>query len=80
MQDIGNIPATLATLHARLRALETENSLSRRRVRELEMELERAKSEVELAKRDGHGRLKEVIGEKTGESCSITLTPCSLLD
>ncbi|RXK35042.1 hypothetical protein M231_07695 [Tremella mesenterica] len=61
----GAIPQTLATLHARLRALETENSLSRRRVRELEQELEKAKGEVETAKRGGERRLREVIGEKT---------------
>jgi len=60
------IPQTLATLHARLRALETENSLCRRRVRELEGELERAKLEVEEARRDGDRRLREVFGEKTG--------------
>lgn len=62
-----NIPHTLATLHARLRALETENSVSRRRVRELEVELEQARNEVESAKRQGDGRLREVIGEKTGK-------------
>ncbi|CAD6565637.1 MAG: hypothetical protein TREMPRED_001621 [Tremellales sp. Tagirdzhanova-0007] len=61
----GTIKQTLATLHARLRALETENSLCRRRVRELEGELERAKVEVEEAKRDGEHRLREVVGEKS---------------
>lgn len=63
----GTIPQTLATLHARLRGLETENSLCRRRVRELEGELERAKGEVEEARRDGDRRLREVVGEKSGE-------------
>ena len=64
--SVGTIKQTLATLHARLRALETENSLCRRRVRELEGELERAKVEVEEAKRDGEHRLREVVGEKSG--------------
>jgi predicted nucleic acid-binding Zn-ribbon protein len=64
---IAGIPGSLATLHARLRALETENSVSRRRVRELEAELERAKDEVETAKTGSQGRLREVIGEKTGK-------------
>ena len=67
MGDIAAIPQTLATLHARLRALESENSLSRRRVRELEVELERAMSEVESARRHGNRQLREVIEEKTGE-------------
>ncbi|WVF70618.1 hypothetical protein IAT40_005410 [Kwoniella sp. CBS 6097] len=61
----GSIAQTLATLHARLRALETENSVSRRRVRELEDELEKARMEVELAKQDGGKRLRDVIGEKS---------------
>ncbi|ORY32305.1 hypothetical protein BCR39DRAFT_523842 [Naematelia encephala] len=60
-----NIPQTLATLHARLRALETENSLSRRRVRELEGEVERARKEVEDARNHGNSQLREVIEEKT---------------
>jgi len=64
----GEIPQTLATLHARLRALETENSVSRRRVRELEAELERARAEVDDARKNGDHQLREVIGEKTGES------------
>jgi len=37
-------------------------------VRELEGELERAKSEVEEAKRDGDRRLRDVVGEKSGQS------------
>ncbi|WVQ97310.1 hypothetical protein IAU59_004421 [Kwoniella sp. CBS 9459] len=61
----GSIAQTLATLHARLRALETENSVSRRRVKELEDELEKARSEVEFAKQDGGKRLRDVIGEKS---------------
>nr|XP_019049225.1 hypothetical protein I302_03006 [Kwoniella bestiolae CBS 10118]OCF28155.1 hypothetical protein I302_03006 [Kwoniella bestiolae CBS 10118] len=60
-----NIAGTLATLNARLRALETENSVSRRRVRELEDELEKARAEVEMAKQDGGKRLRDVIGEKS---------------
>ncbi|WVQ62201.1 uncharacterized protein L199_000340 [Kwoniella botswanensis] len=60
-----NIAGTLATLNARLRALETENSVSRRRVRELEDELEKARVEVEMAKQDGGKRLRDVIGEKS---------------
>ncbi|OCF33341.1 hypothetical protein I316_05083 [Kwoniella heveanensis BCC8398] len=64
-EGAGNIAQTLATLHARLRALETENSVSRRRVRELEDELEKARTEVEVAKQDGGKRLRDVIGEKS---------------
>ncbi|KAI9635287.1 uncharacterized protein MKK02DRAFT_43969 [Dioszegia hungarica] len=60
-----SIPQTLATLHARLRGLETENSIARRRVRELEGELERAKGEVEDAKRSGGDRLREAMGQKS---------------
>nr|XP_018267304.1 uncharacterized protein I303_01289 [Kwoniella dejecticola CBS 10117]OBR89462.1 hypothetical protein I303_01289 [Kwoniella dejecticola CBS 10117] len=60
-----NIASTLATLNARLRALETENTVSRRRVRELEDELEKARGEVEIAKKDGGKRLRDVIGEKS---------------
>ncbi|WWC66256.1 uncharacterized protein I206_100157 [Kwoniella pini CBS 10737] len=60
-----NIASTLATLNARLRALETENTVSRRRVRELEDEVEKARAEVELAKQDGGKRLRDVIGEKS---------------
>lgn len=63
-----SIPHALATLQARLRGLEMENSLARRRVRELEGELERAKGEVEEAKRDGGDRLREAVGQKTGKS------------
>lgn len=61
------MPDTLSALHARLRALETENSVSRRRVRELEEEVERAKAEVESARNSGQGKLQEVLGQKTGE-------------
>lgn len=60
------MPQTLATLHARLRGLETEGSLARRRVRELEGELDQARLEVESAKRQGGSRLQEVTGEKSG--------------
>lgn len=61
------MPDTLSALHARLRALETENSVSRRRVRELEQEVERAKAEVDFARNTGHDQLQEVLGEKTGK-------------
>ncbi|WVN85439.1 uncharacterized protein L203_100585 [Cryptococcus depauperatus CBS 7841] len=60
-----NIPQTLATLHARLRALEMENSVSRRRVKELEEELEKTRQEVETAKTKGEHDLREAIGEKS---------------
>ncbi|WOO79028.1 uncharacterized protein LOC62_02G002565 [Vanrija pseudolonga] len=59
------IPTALASLHARLRALETENSVSRRRVRELESEIEKARDEVARAQQTKDGRLKDAIGEKT---------------
>ena len=54
-------------LQARLRALETEASLSRRRVKELEDELDQAREEVQAARKQKDGRLREVIGEKTGK-------------
>ncbi|ORX35965.1 hypothetical protein BD324DRAFT_651874 [Kockovaella imperatae] len=60
-----SIPQALASLQARLRALETEASLSRRRVKELEDELDRAREEVHSARKNGDGRLKEAIQEKT---------------
>ncbi|ODO07271.1 hypothetical protein L198_00850 [Cryptococcus wingfieldii CBS 7118] len=60
-----NIPHTLATLHARLRALDTENSVSRRRVKELEEELEAAKKAVDAAKRSGDKNVKEAVYEKS---------------
>lgn len=67
--DIGtagaNIPQALATLHARIRALETENGVSRRRIRELEAEVERAREEVVVAQQAHDQRLREVIGEKS---------------
>jgi hypothetical protein len=40
--------------------------VSRRRVRELEAELDRAKDEVEMAKSGNQAKLQEVVGEKTG--------------
>lgn len=61
------IPASLSTLSARLRALETENGVSRRRVRELEAEVEHAREEVYEAQRAKDTRLREVIAEKSGE-------------
>lgn len=64
-----SIPHSLASLQARLRALETENSVSRRRVRELESEIERANHEIAEARksREAEAQLREVIQEKTGE-------------
>lgn len=64
-----SIPQSLASLQARLRALETENSVSRRRVRELEGEIERANQEIAKAKksREAEAQLREVIQEKTGK-------------
>ncbi|KAL1410556.1 hypothetical protein Q8F55_004569 [Vanrija albida] len=59
------IPTALASLHARLRALETENSVSRRRVRELEVEIEKARDEVARAQKTKDGRLRDAVGEKT---------------
>lgn len=64
----GDIPQTLATLHARLRGLETERSIARRRVRELETELDKARGEVETERRQGGTRLDEVAGEKSSMS------------
>lgn len=65
-----SIPQSLASLQARLRALETENSVSRRRVRELEGEIERANQEIAEARksREAESQLREVIQEKTGEA------------
>lgn len=37
-------------------------------MRELEVELERAKDEVETAKSGGQAKLQEIVGEKTGSS------------
>ena len=72
---VANIPQALSMLQARLRALETEASLSRRRVRELEDELEKAHDEVNAARRHQDGRLREVIREKSGRypKCSTRL-------
>lgn len=63
-----SIPQSLASLQGRLRALETENSVSRRRVRELESEIERANQEIAEARksREAEAQLREVIQEKTG--------------
>jgi hypothetical protein len=69
--DVGpvgvNVDQGLATLQARLRALETENGVSRRRINELEAEVARARQEVVNASSQHDGRLREVMGEKTGE-------------
>ncbi len=66
VEILASIPQALSSLQARLRALETENSVSRRRIRELETEVERAKRDVESAKQGSHHRLKEAMDEKTG--------------
>ncbi|OWZ34539.1 hypothetical protein C347_01923 [Cryptococcus neoformans AD2-60a] len=68
--DIGgepavNIPHTLATLHARLRALEMESSVSRRRVKELEAEAEKANQEVDAARRNGEKKTRKSENEKS---------------
>lgn len=60
-----NIPHTLATLHARLRALEMESSVSRRRVKELEAEVEKANREVDAARRNGEKKTRKSENEKS---------------
>ncbi|WVQ85605.1 hypothetical protein IAT38_007771 [Cryptococcus sp. DSM 104549] len=60
-----NIPESLAAVQARIRALETENSVNRRRVKELEGEVERAKEDLVDAKRVGGRQLQEAINEKS---------------
>lgn len=62
-----NIPHTLATLHARLRALEMESSVSRRRVKELEAEVEKANQEVDAARRNGEKKSRKSENEKSGK-------------
>lgn len=62
-----NIPHTLATLHARLRALEMESSVSRRRVKELEAEVEKANQEVDAARRNGEKKTEKSENEKWGK-------------
>lgn len=62
-----NIPHTLATLHARLRALEMESSVSRRRVKELEAEVEKANQEVDAARRNGEKKTGKSENEKWGK-------------
>lgn len=62
-----NIPHTLATLHARLRALEMESSDSRRRVKELEAEAEKANQEVDAARRNGEKKTRKSENEKSGK-------------
>lgn len=62
-----NIPHTLATLHARLRALEMESSVSRRRVKELEAEVEKANREVDAARRNGEKKTRKSENEKSGK-------------
>ena len=46
MHDTAKLVATLGLVQSKLSHLEAENSISRRRVRELEMELEACKREV----------------------------------
>ncbi|KIR56325.1 hypothetical protein I315_01390 [Cryptococcus gattii Ru294] len=60
-----NIPHTLATLHARLRALEMESSVSRRRVKELEAEVEKANQEMDFARRNGEKETRKSESEKS---------------
>ncbi|KIR43506.1 hypothetical protein I307_03412 [Cryptococcus deuterogattii 99/473] len=60
-----NIPHTLATLHARLRALEMESSVSRRRVKELEAEVEKANQEKDIARKNGEKETRESESEKS---------------
>lgn len=62
-----NIPHTLATLHARLRALEMESSVSRRRVKEMEAEVEKANREVDAARRNGEKKTRKSENEKSGK-------------
>ncbi|XAO23257.1 hypothetical protein I312_102035 [Cryptococcus bacillisporus CA1280] len=60
-----NIPHTLATLHARLRALEMESSVSRRRLKELEAEVEKANQEMDFARRNGEKETRKSENEKS---------------
>ncbi|OXG22404.1 hypothetical protein C361_03065 [Cryptococcus neoformans Tu259-1] len=59
-----DIPATLEKLNQRLKALDIENSASRRRVRELEEELARAKEELAETLNNGERDLTEIRKEK----------------
>lgn len=64
---IADIPATLEKLNQRLKALDIENSASRRRVRELEEELARAKEELAETLNTGKRDLAEVRKQKAGK-------------
>lgn len=54
-------------LNQRLKALDIENSASRRRVRELEEELARAKEELAETLNNGERDLTEIRKEKAGK-------------
>lgn len=72
-----NIPHTLATLHARLRALEMESSVSRRRVKELEAEVEKANQEKDIARKNGEKETRESESEKSGK---LSLVPSMIVE
>lgn len=72
-----NIPHTLATLHARLRALEMESSVSRRRVKELEAEVEKANQEKDIARKNGEKETRESESEKSGK---LSLVPSTIVE
>ncbi|WVQ76711.1 hypothetical protein IAR50_006385 [Cryptococcus sp. DSM 104548] len=60
-----DIPGSLEQLNERLKNLEVENSTSRRRMRELQDELAKAKEELAEAQENGDKGIKEVADEKT---------------
>ncbi|WVO15719.1 hypothetical protein L204_103381 [Cryptococcus depauperatus] len=60
-----DIPKALGKLNERLKCLEIENSTSRRRVKELEDEVARAKEEVVEAGRIGEKEFQDAKSEKT---------------
>jgi hypothetical protein len=62
----GAVPQGISELQARLRALQNENGVSRRRVKDLEDEIEKARVEVESAHRLGKHAVTEAINEKSG--------------
>ncbi|ADV24394.1 conserved hypothetical protein [Cryptococcus gattii WM276] len=69
-----DIPATLEKLNQRLKALDIENSASRRRVRELEEELARAKEELAETLNTGKRDLAEVRKQKAALEELVTST------
>lgn len=69
-----DIPATLEKLNQRLKALDIENSTSRRRVRELEEELARAKKELAETLNNGERNLAEIQKEKAALEELVTST------